>query len=46
MTMNTIKGVGEFSKAFWRFIKEELGISHIYPDQHSYVKKKPTFEER
>jgi len=43
MTMNTVKGVGDFSKAFWRFIKEDIGIHHIYPDQHSYVKKKPTF---
>ena len=46
MTMNTVKGVGDFSKAFWRFIKEDIGIHHIYPDQHSYVKKKPTFQER
>eukprot|EP00347_Sterkiella_histriomuscorum_P007790 403347554 len=45
-TMNTIKGIGGFSTAFWRFIKEEIGVQHIYPDQKSYVKKKPTFEER
>ena len=23
-----------------------MGIHYIYPDQHSYVKKKLTFEER
>ena len=46
MTMNSIKGIGEFSKAFWRFIKEDIGIHYIYQDQHSYVKKKLTFEER
>lgn len=44
--MNTVKGIGGFSTAFWRFIKEDVGIQHIYPDQKSYVKKKPTFEER
>ena len=37
---------GSFSQNFWRFIKEEVNIIHIYPEQHSYLKKKPTFEER
>ena len=32
MTMNTVKGTGGFSAAFWRFIKEDIGIHHIYPD--------------
>lgn len=42
MTMNTIKGTGDFSNSFWRFIKEEIGIHNIYPDP----KKKMTFDER
>lgn len=46
ITMNSVKGIGQFSNAFWRFIKEDIGVHHIYPDQHSYVKKKLTFEER
>ena len=45
-TMNTIKGTAKFSDAFWRFIKEEVGIHHIYPEQKSYVKKKLSYEER
>ena len=32
MTMNTIKGTGDFSNSFWRFIKEEIGIHHTYPE--------------
>ena len=32
MTLNTITGTGDFSNSFWRFIKEEIGINHIYPD--------------
>jgi hypothetical protein len=42
VTMNTVKGTGDFSNSFWRFIKEEIGIHNIYPDP----KKKMTFEER
>lgn len=42
MTMNTIKGTGDFSNSFWRFIREEVGIHNIYPDS----KKKLTFDER
>lgn len=42
MTMNTIKGSGEFSNSFWRFIREDIGIHTIYPDP----KKRLTFEER
>ena len=40
--MNTIKGTGEFSNSFWRFVKEDIGIHHIYPD----TKKKMSYEER
>ena len=46
MTMNTVKGVGNFSDGFWKFIKEEVGIHYIYPEKQSYVKKKLTLEER
>ncbi len=31
---------------FFKFIREDVGIIHIYPEQKSYLKKKPTFEER
>lgn len=41
-----MKDVASFSQAFWRFIKEDIGIHYIYPEQKSYVKKKLTFEER
>lgn len=44
--MNTIKGVSNFSEAFQRFIKEEIGIKYIYPESKSYLKKKVSFEER
>ncbi len=46
MSMNSIKGAGDFGNAFWRFIKEDIGVTCIYPDKQSYLKKKPTFEER
>lgn len=42
MTMNTIKGTGDFSNSFWRFVREEIGIHIIYPEG----KKKQSFEER
>jgi len=45
MSMTGIKG-GSFSEIFWKFIKEDISIFHIYPEQKSYLKKKPTFEER
>jgi hypothetical protein len=46
-TLNTIKySDNNFTDSFWRMIKEEIGIHHVYPEQHSYVKKKLTFEER
>lgn len=35
-----------FSGQFWRFIQEEVGIIYIYPEQKSYLKKEPTFDER
>ena len=41
-TMNTIKGTGDFSNSFWRFIKEDIGIHTIYPDP----KKRLSNEER
>ena len=41
-TMNSIKGTGDFSNSFWRFIKEEIGIHNVYPA----TKKKISFEER
>jgi predicted nucleic acid-binding protein len=41
-TMNSIKGTGDFSNSFWRFIKEEIGIHNVYPE----TKKKISFEER
>lgn len=45
MTMNTIKGTGDFSNSFWRFVKEDIGIYNVLPEP----KKKQgvaTFEER
>ena len=37
---------GCFSETFWRFIKTEVGITHIYEEKHSYLKKQVSFEER
>lgn len=37
---------GSFQETFWRFIKTEVGITHIYQEKQSYLKKKITFEER
>ena len=42
MTMNTIKGTGDFANSFWRFVKEDIGIHIIYPEG----KKKQSFKER
>jgi hypothetical protein len=42
MTMNTIKGTGDFANSFWRFVKEDIGIHLIYPEG----KKKQSFKER
>lgn len=42
MTMNTIKGTGDFSKSFWRFVKEDIGVAQLYPD----TKKKTSFIEK
>ena len=42
LTMNTIKGTGDFSNSFWRFIKEDIGIHTIYPAP----KKAISFEDR
>eukprot|EP00349_Pseudokeronopsis_sp_Brazil_P003516 CAMPEP_0202972008 /NCGR_PEP_ID=MMETSP1396-20130829/32529_1 /ASSEMBLY_ACC=CAM_ASM_000872 /TAXON_ID= /ORGANISM="Pseudokeronopsis sp., Strain Brazil" /LENGTH=158 /DNA_ID=CAMNT_0049701977 /DNA_START=60 /DNA_END=536 /DNA_ORIENTATION=+ len=41
-----MKGIDKFADAFWKFIKEEVGVSYIYPEQKSYLKKKLSFEER
>ena len=35
-----------FSDVFWKFIKKEVGITHIYEEKHSYLKKQVSFEER
>jgi len=35
-----------FSDTFWRFVREEVGVSHIYPTKASYLKKQRTFAER
>ena len=46
-TINSLSGqTTKFSDNFWKFIKEEVGIHYIYPQQKSYVKKKNSFEER
>ena len=37
---------GSFAETFWRFIKTEVGITHIYEEKHSYLKKQVSFEER
>jgi len=42
MTMNTIKGTGDFSRSFWRFIKEDIGIHNVYPEG----KRKISLKER
>lgn len=35
-----------FHDVFWKFIKTEVGITHIYQEKQSYLKKKVSFEER
>ena len=42
MTMNTIKGTGDFIKSFWRFVKEDIGVHNLYPEG----KKKTSFSEK
>ena len=37
---------GSFEETFWRFIKTEVGITHIYEEKQSYLKKQVSFEER
>ena len=29
-----------FSDTFWRFVKEDVGVTHIYPLKVTYLKKK------
>ena len=36
----------DFGEVFWRFIKTEVGITHIYKEKQSYLKKRVSFEER
>jgi len=31
-TLNSMKCTGAFSDAFYRFIKEDIGMHYIYPD--------------
>ena len=35
-----------FDEVFWKFIKTEVGITHIYEEKQSYLKKQVGFEER
>ena len=35
-----------FQEVFWKFIKTEVGITHIYQEKQSYLKKQVSFEER
>ena len=46
-TINSQLGrYGAFGDNFWRFIKEEVGITHINKEKQSYLKKQITYEER
>ena len=38
--------VVSFQEVFWKFIKTEVGITHIYQEKQSYLKKQVSFEER
>ena len=35
-----------FDEVFWKFIRTEVGITHIYEEKQSYLKKQVSFEER
>jgi hypothetical protein len=35
-----------FSDTFWRFVQEDVGVSHIYPTKASRVKKALSFNEK
>ena len=35
-----------FEEVFWKFVKTEVGITHIYEEKQSYLKKQASFEER
>jgi hypothetical protein len=35
-----------FTDTFWRFVKEDVGVTHIYPLKASYLKKKQSFADR
>ena len=34
------------SDIFWNFIKNQVGITYIYAEKQSYLKKQVSFEER
>ena len=36
----------QFTDVFWKFIKKDIGITHIYEEKQSYLKKQVSFEER
>jgi hypothetical protein len=36
----------DFNDVFWKFVKTEVGITHIYQEKQSYLKKQVSFEER
>ena len=35
-----------FQEVFWKFVKTEVGITHIQKEKHSYLKKQVSCEER
>ena len=35
-----------FEEVFWKFIRTEVGITHIYEEKQSYLKKQVSFAER
>ena len=35
-----------FNEVFWKFVRTEVGITHIYEEKQSYLKKQVSFEER
>ena len=35
-----------FEEVFWKFVRTEVGITHIYEEKQSYLKKQVSFQER
>lgn len=35
-----------FQEVFWKFVRTEVGITHIYEEKQSYLKKQVSFAER